>query len=166
MAPAKTLYERLGGAAALTAVVDDFVANVAADKRINHFFAKTDIPAFKKNLTDQLCAATGGPCYYIGRDMKTAHTGLGITEDDWNASVKLLVAALDKYKKEHADDDALGVAEVYAYVGDKDHAFTWLERAYRQKDIELYLVKVNPMLTSLRGDPRFKAFLRKMNLPE
>jgi tetratricopeptide (TPR) repeat protein len=76
------------------------------------------------------------------------------------------LAALDKYKKEHADDDALGVAEVYAYVGDKDHAFTWLERAYRQKDIELYLVKVNPMLTSLRGDPRFKAFLRKMNLPE
>ncbi|HEX3632697.1 MAG TPA: group 1 truncated hemoglobin, partial [Casimicrobiaceae bacterium] len=48
-------------------------------------------------IVDQLCAATGGPCVYTGRDMKTAHAGLGITSQDWDASVKLLVATLDKF---------------------------------------------------------------------
>ena len=47
---------------------------------------------------DFLCQATGGPCAYHGRDMKTAHTGLGITEEDWNTMVKLLNATLDKFK--------------------------------------------------------------------
>jgi len=60
-------------------------------------------------VVDQLCEATGGPCKYIGRDMKTAHKGLGITEDDWNIAVKHLVATLDKFnvpKKEK--DEVLG----------------------------------------------------------
>ena len=103
----KTLYERLGGAAALTAVVDDFVANVAADQKINHFFAKTDIPTFKKNLTDQLCAATGGGCTYSGKDMKTAHAGLGISNADWDALVGDLGKSLDKFKVKKADQKAL-----------------------------------------------------------
>ena len=103
----KTLYERLGGAAALTAVVDDFVANVAADQKINHFFAKTDIPTFKKNLTDQLCAATGGGCTYAGKDMKTAHAGLGISNADWDALVGDLGKSLDKFKVKKADQKAL-----------------------------------------------------------
>ena len=102
----KTLYERLGGAA-LTAVVDDFVANVAADQKINHFFAKTDIPTFKKNLTDQLCAATGGGCTYAGKDMKTAHAGLGISNADWDALVGDLGKSLDKFKVKKADQKAL-----------------------------------------------------------
>jgi hemoglobin len=46
---------------------------------------------------DQLCAATGGPCVYIGRDMKTTHAGLGITEKDWDVTVRHLVATLDKF---------------------------------------------------------------------
>ena len=103
----KTLYERLGGAAALTAVVDDFVANVAADQKINHFFAKTDVPTFKKNLTDQLCAATGGGCTYAGKDMKTAHAGLGISNADWDALVGDLGKSLDKFKVKKADQKAL-----------------------------------------------------------
>jgi len=103
----KTLYERLGGAAALTAVVDDFVANVAADQKINHFFAKTDIPTFKKNLTDQLCAATGGGCTYAGKDMKTAHAGLGISNADWDALVGDLGKSLNKFKVKKADQKAL-----------------------------------------------------------
>jgi len=103
----KTLYERLGGSAALTAVVDDFVANVAADQKINHFFAKTDIPTFKKNLTDQLCAATGGGCTYSGKDMKTAHAGLGIGNADWDALVADLGKSLNKFKVKKADQKAL-----------------------------------------------------------
>ena len=49
-------------------------------------------------MIDFLCNATGGPCAYAGQDMKTAHAGLGITEDDWNASVKDLVVTLEKFK--------------------------------------------------------------------
>jgi hemoglobin len=93
----KSLYDRLGGKDAITAVVDDFVGNVAADKRINAFFAKTDIPRLKRNLVDQICSATGGPCVYTGRDMKTAHKGMGITDADFNALVEDLVKSLNKF---------------------------------------------------------------------
>ena len=98
MAPQKSLYERLGGKDAITAVVDDFVANVAADKRINGYFAKTNIPNLKRNLVDQICQATGGPCSYTGRDMKTAHKGMGITDADFNALVGDLQTTLNKFK--------------------------------------------------------------------
>jgi truncated hemoglobin YjbI len=94
----KILFDRLGGKDAIVAVVDDFVANVAADTRINKFFAKTDIPNLKKQLVDQICAATGGPCEYKGKDMKTAHKGMGVTEADFNALVEDLVKTLDKFK--------------------------------------------------------------------
>jgi hemoglobin len=63
----KSLYDRLGGKPAITAVVHDFVGNVAADKKINARFAKTDIPKLEGLLVDQICAATGGPCTYGGR---------------------------------------------------------------------------------------------------
>src|SRR5688500_3754185 len=72
VAPAQAepaLFVRLGGREAITAVVDDFVANCAADPRINAFFVNTDIPRLKKLLVEQICVATGGPCTYTGRDM-------------------------------------------------------------------------------------------------
>jgi hemoglobin len=94
----KSLYERLGGKPAISAVVDQFVANVAADNRINHFFAQADPVAFKAKLVDQICEATGGPCTYTGKDMKTAHAGRHIHDADFNALVEDLVAALDKFK--------------------------------------------------------------------
>jgi hemoglobin len=95
--PDKSLYDRLGGKGAITAVVDDFVGNVAADKRINGFFAKADVPRLKGNLVDQICQATGGPCVYKGKDMKTAHKGMGIADADFNALVEDLVKSLDKF---------------------------------------------------------------------
>src|SRR5215467_4683535 len=81
----KSLYERLGGKEAITAVVDDFVGRVAADNRINSFFATTDIPRLKMNLVNQICEASGGPCKYTGRDMKTTHRGMGITNAQFDA---------------------------------------------------------------------------------
>ncbi len=93
----KSLYDRLGGKGAITAVVDDFVGNVAADKRINGFFAKADVPRLKGNLVDQICQATGGPCVYTGRDMVTAHKGMGISDADFNALVEDLTKTLDKF---------------------------------------------------------------------
>jgi hemoglobin len=94
----KSLYERLGGKDAITAVVDDFVGRVAADKRINGFFAKANVPRLKMMLVDQICEATGGPCKYTGRDMKAAHKGMGITNADFDALVGDLIATLDKFK--------------------------------------------------------------------
>jgi len=94
----RSLYDRLGGKPALTAVVDDFTARVAADRRINRFFANTDMPAFRAKLVDQICEASGGPCKYTGKDMKTAHAGMGVSNADFDALVEDLVATLDKFK--------------------------------------------------------------------
>ncbi len=99
-AAAPTLYKRLGGYDAIAAVTDDFLGRLATDPQFKPFFTGHSTDSIKKirqNIVDQLCAATGGPCDYVGRDMKTAHAGLGITQKDWDASVKLLVATLDKF---------------------------------------------------------------------
>lgn len=95
--PSQTLYERLGGKEAIQAVVDNFIGNVAADARINGFFAQTDVPRLNRLLVEQICAATGGPCQYTGRDMRSAHAAMGITEAHFNALVEDLVASLDKF---------------------------------------------------------------------
>jgi hemoglobin len=94
----RSLYDRLGGKPAITAVVDDFVARVAADSRINGKFANANIPRLKTKLVDQICQASGGPCTYTGRDMKTTHAGMGITSTEFDALVGDLVATLNKFK--------------------------------------------------------------------
>jgi len=95
----KSLYERLGGQDAIKAVVKDFVEqNVAKDPRINARFANSDIPHLEQMLTEQICQASGGPCKYSGKDMKTAHTGMKITDDEFNALVEDLKKSLDKFK--------------------------------------------------------------------
>ena len=96
--PDASLYDRLGGKPAITAVVDDFVGNVAADGRINGFFAKANVPHLKAMLVDQICEASGGPCKYAGRDMKSAHAGMGINDAQFGALVEDLVKSLDKFK--------------------------------------------------------------------
>ena len=101
MARDPSLYERLGGRHPIALVVDDFVANVSADPRVNaRFKALKPAEVFRLNsyLADQICEATGGPCSYVGRDMKSAHQGMNITEAEWNATVENLVKALDKHK--------------------------------------------------------------------
>jgi len=108
----KTLYDNLGGKTAIVAVVDDFVGNVAADKRINAFFAAdvkdpARLAKFKGNLVDQICQAAGSPCKYTGKDMKTAHAGMGISTADFNALVEDLVKSLNKFKVAKADQDTL-----------------------------------------------------------
>ena len=95
-----TLYKRLGGYDAIAAVTDEFIGRLSTDVQFKVFFVGHSTDSLKKirqNVIDQLCAATGGPCVYVGRDMKTSHAGLGITEKDWDASVKHLVATLDKF---------------------------------------------------------------------
>ena len=96
-----TLYQRLGGYDALAAVTDDFIGRLIGDPQLKRFFegfSNDSKVRIRQHIVDFLCAATGGPCKYTGRDMKTAHTGLGITENDWNVTVKHLTATLDKFK--------------------------------------------------------------------
>ena len=97
----KSLYQRVGGYDALALVVDDFIGRLFSDKRFEKFFAGFSNDSKKRirqHILDQFCAATGGPCIYMGRDMKTTHGGLGITEPDWDAAAKHLVGSLDKFK--------------------------------------------------------------------
>ena len=97
----KSLYQRLGGYDAIAAVSDDFIDRLGKGKRLGRFVVGLSEDSKKKlrqHLVDFLCNATGGPCLYLGRDMKTVHKGLGIDEDDWKEGVDALVATLDKFK--------------------------------------------------------------------
>ena len=97
----QSLYKRLGGYDAIAAVTDDFIGRLAADPSLQKFFvghSKDSIGRIRQLVVDQLCAATGGPCIYIGRDMKSSHQGMGISEADWNTAAGHLVATLDKFK--------------------------------------------------------------------
>ena len=111
----KSLYARLGGYDAIAAVVDDFIGRLVADKRFSKFFvghSEDSLKKIRQHIVDQFCAAAGGPCLYIGRDMKTTHHGLGITSDDWDAAATHLVETLDKFKVPQAEKD-----ELLAFVG-------------------------------------------------
>ncbi len=106
----ESLYQRLGGKDAIAAVVAEFVGNVAADPRINARFANTDIPRLKVLLTEQICQGSGGPCTYTGRDMKTTHRGMAISEAEFNALVEDLVKALNTFKvAQREQDELLGI---------------------------------------------------------
>src|SRR5215470_9617148 len=96
-APKGTLYERLGGKDAISAVVDDFAGNVLADTRINKKFAKTNAPRLLANLKDFVCFATGGPCKYTGLNMKESHKNMGTTGGEFTALVEDLVKTLNKF---------------------------------------------------------------------
>jgi TolB-like protein len=77
-----------------------------------------------------------------------------------------LEATMHRLEADFADVGPMRVAEAFAFQGKRDQAMAWLERAYMRKDSSLFLVKGDPPLKNLEGDPRYKAFLRKMNLPE
>jgi hemoglobin len=106
-AASKSLYDRLGGRTAIAAVVDTFVARVAADTRINKKFARSDIPRVKAMLVEQICTQTGGPCTYSGRSMKEAHSNMRVTEGEFNALVEDLVAALNQFSVPKREQDEL-----------------------------------------------------------
>jgi len=108
--PPPTLYKRLGGREGIALVVGDFVTNMAGDSRVNARFKDMkgpEVEKLKSNLADQICDATGGPCSYLGRDMKTTHKGMKITDAEWNATVENLTKALDKNKIPAKDQSEL-----------------------------------------------------------
>jgi hemoglobin len=104
---AGTLFERLGGIDAITAVVEDFRDRVAGDDRINLKFARTDLARLTKMLINQVCEATGGPGRYNGRGMKEAHADMKVTNGEFNALVEDLVATLNHFKVPGAEQGEL-----------------------------------------------------------
>ena len=90
----KSLYARLGQRPGIEAVMTDFVMRAARDRRVAKRFEKTDAKALIAKLTDQVCEASGGPCKYTGKDMKTAHAGMKITDREWNITGGHIVAAM------------------------------------------------------------------------
>ncbi|RIV27080.1 group 1 truncated hemoglobin [Fibrisoma montanum] len=102
-----SLYDRLGGKNAISAVVDQFITNVAADPKMKRTFQPllddvgkgntARVTSLRNNLIDQIGQASGGPEKYMGKDMVTAHKGMKITDDEFNSLVADLVAALNKF---------------------------------------------------------------------
>ena len=110
--PTPSLYTRLGGDVAITAVTDQFIQNVLADPTIADNFQATGadpyrFALFRERLIDQLCDATGGPYTYTGANMYDAHDGMNITDDEFNALAGALVAALNQFNVPQAEQNEL-----------------------------------------------------------
>lgn len=115
IAPGKktTLWDRLGGEKAVKAVVHDFVLAAAEDKKVNFLrdgkfkLDAAGIAKLEQQLVELVSVVSGGPLKYTGRDMKTAHKGMGITDAEFDALAGHLVATLKKYKVPQAEIDEL-----------------------------------------------------------
>jgi hemoglobin len=97
----KSLYQRLGGYDAVAAVSDEFIARLASDDQLKRFFVGFSADSkmhIRQLVVDLICKATGGPCYYLGRDMKTSHAGAGITKADWDRTLAIFGEVLNKFK--------------------------------------------------------------------
>jgi hemoglobin len=95
-----SLYQRLGGYDVIAKVVDEVLRRMREDPKFARFATRS---ADSRNrarqlLVDLVCGSAGGPCVYIGRDMKASHTGLGITKDEWEASLRHTRDALEEQK--------------------------------------------------------------------
>ena len=103
----RSLYERLGGIEAITAVARAFEDRAAKDDRNNQKFARTNLDRLTKEFVDQLCQDTGGPCTYTGLNMRQAHTNMGVTGGEWDAFIEDFVATLNDFNVGKAEQDEL-----------------------------------------------------------
>ena len=104
----KTLYERLGGYAAIAAVANDLLPRLRADPQLGRFWAhrgEDGVMREKQLLIDFLCASAGGPVYYRGRDMTRTHRGTRISESDWNIFLAHAAATLAKFQVPEAEQN-------------------------------------------------------------
>ena len=110
----KTLHERLGGYDAITAVANDLLPRLNVDPELGRFWAhrgEDGVKREKQLLIDFLCASTGGPMYYRGRDMVLTNRGMPISESDWNVFLGHAAATLAKFQVPEAEQ-----REVVAFV--------------------------------------------------
>ena len=110
----KSLYERLGGYDAISAVTKDLMRRIKADSQLGRFYqyrGEDGIQREEQLLVDFLCSSAGGPMYYTGRDMKTLHKGMKLSESDWSALLGHLNATLEAFQVPQAERD-----DVVAFV--------------------------------------------------
>jgi hemoglobin len=103
----KSLYDRLGGPDMINALTESWVARVGGDDRANGKFVRTDIPRLMKEVNDQLCEATGGPCTYTGRSMAETHDGMKVTAGEFDVVMQHLDDALDELNVPKAEQAEL-----------------------------------------------------------
>ena len=111
----KLLYLRLGGYDVIAGIIDDLYARMRSDPELQRFSAGRSVDSknrARQLFVDQICALSGGPCIYIGRDMRTSHAGLGITRREWDQTMKHTAAALQKFKiQANEKEEFLGILE-------------------------------------------------------
>jgi len=111
----KTLYERLGGYDAISAVVNDLLPRLMADTQLGRFWqhrGEDGINREKQLLVDYLCANAGGPMFYTGRDNQTSHKGMGVSESDWEAFMGHLDATLNSFSVPQQErNDVIGFVQ-------------------------------------------------------
>ena len=103
----KSLYDRLGGLDVINRLTESWVARVAGDDRANGKFVRTDVPRLKKEVNDQLCEVTGGPCTYTGRSMRETHDGMKVTAGEFDVVMQHLGATLDELNIPKTEQDEL-----------------------------------------------------------
>jgi hemoglobin len=112
----KSLYERLGGYDAIAAVVAALMIRIKDDDKLRRFYDHRGADGISREeqlLVDFLCASTGGPMVYTGRDMKTVHIGMRLDEEDWKRAMAHLSATLEEFKvPEHETGEVMSFHEV------------------------------------------------------
>ena len=94
--PDNSLYLQLGERAGIADVVEDLLYLIVDDTRISHQFKGINVAQFHRNLTDQLCELSGGPCQYSGREMRESHAAMGITNTQFNALAENFILAMEE----------------------------------------------------------------------
>lgn len=106
-----SLYKRLGGYDVIAAIVDDFLEGLGKDPAFARFGTGRSVQSkvrARQLIVDQICNLSGGPCFYIGREMKPSHKGLAITDQEWEASGKIMGGVLAKHKIPEKEQQELG----------------------------------------------------------
>ena len=115
-----SLYQRIGGYDVIAAAIDGMLMRLRADPQFARFATGRSEDSHRRTrqlLVDQLCALAGGPCFYTGRDMKTSHKGLGITESDWEATMKYMRGSMIELNIPQGEQDEV-IALWTSYQGD------------------------------------------------
>lgn len=97
-----TLYQQLDGRPGLERLVDSFINQIGNDETIIHFFEHANIAHFREGFISHLCDLTDGPCEYKGDNMVDIHTGMHISEREFNHVVDLLIAAMNEQNISHS----------------------------------------------------------------
>lgn len=99
--PAQPLYEELGGKEKIAEIVNNFIEEIQFNADIFEYFKDSDVERFNEKLNEHICFLINGPCEYTGDSMVDVHTGMNISERDFNLGVDLFINAMNKANVAH-----------------------------------------------------------------